>query len=67
MFGIWCEVWGGVTGSRRSWLKAEGEIQRYDTREQAEAEAARLAQDRNSNPHRTATFNYTVRRLPKVA
>ncbi len=66
MFGIWCEVWGGVTGSRRSWLKADGENPTV-WREQAEAEAARLAQDRNSNPHRTATFNYTVRRLLKVA
>jgi hypothetical protein len=20
-WGIWCEVWGGITGSRSAWLK----------------------------------------------
>jgi hypothetical protein len=65
MFGIWCQVWGCcVTGSRSAWLKANGEIQRFETREQAAAEATRLARERNANPHRTARFRYWVRRLP---
>jgi hypothetical protein len=64
MFGIWCQVWGGVTGRRSAWLKANDEIQRFETREQAAAQATRLARERNANPHRTARFRYWVRRLP---
>jgi hypothetical protein len=67
MFGIWAEVRGGVTGHRCAWLKANGELQRYATRQQAEAEATRLARERNGNPHQTASFRYTVRRLPDDA
>jgi len=22
MFGIWCKVWGGITGSREGWMAA---------------------------------------------
>ena len=50
MFGIWAEVWGGVTGHRCAWLKADGVIQQYQTREEAEAEATRLAREHNGNP-----------------
>jgi hypothetical protein len=25
MFGIWCQVSGGITGHRANWLKGEGE------------------------------------------
>jgi hypothetical protein len=42
MFRIWCEVWGGVTSRRASWLKSNGVVAEYITREEAEAEAARL-------------------------
>jgi hypothetical protein len=45
MFGIWAEVWGGMTRRRCAWLKADGAIQRFD-RQQAEAEATRLAVER---------------------
>jgi hypothetical protein len=47
-----------------AWLKADGDIQRYQTREQAEAEATRLAREHDGNPHRRASFRYTVRPLP---
>jgi hypothetical protein len=34
MLGIWCQVWGGVIGRRSAWLKANGDIQRFETRDQ---------------------------------
>lgn len=59
MFRIWCEVWGGVTGSRAAWLKQNGEIADFATREAAEAEAARLNDRTKDNPR--ASFSYSVR------
>ena len=64
MFGIWAEVWGSVTGHRCASLKADGVIQQYQTREEAEAEATRLAREHNGNPHRTACFRDSARPLP---
>jgi hypothetical protein len=61
-FGIWCEVWGGVTGSRAAWMKADGQLVRFGSREAAEAEAARL-NERLNGPNARASFNYTVRPL----
>jgi hypothetical protein len=61
-FQIWCEVSGGVTGHRQAWLKADGKIQQFDTEAEAQAEADRLQQATNGNPHRKANFSYTVRR-----
>jgi hypothetical protein len=64
MFGIWCEVWGGVTGNRAAWMKADGEIVRYETRDEAETEAS--VQNERTNRHRrerSANFRYTVREL----
>jgi hypothetical protein len=63
-FGIWCEVSGGVTGYRCAWLKSDGEIQTFETREAAEVEAARLMKATNGNPHRVASFSYSVRERP---
>jgi hypothetical protein len=62
MFRIWCEVWGGVTGHRTAWLKDDIGIATFATREEAEAEAARLNASGNNNPHRKANFSYTVDR-----
>lgn len=59
MYGIWCEVWGGITGRRESWLKVEGEIQHYKTLEEAEAIAADIS-DRTRS-HATASFRYTAK------
>jgi hypothetical protein len=66
-FGIWCEVWGGVTGHRCAWLKSNGEQQRFTSRDEAEAEAMRLNEQTNGNPHRTASFRYSVRELSPLA
>jgi hypothetical protein len=63
-YGIWAEIYGGTLGYRCEWLKANGEMLRYDTRDEAVAEATRLALERNGNPNRTATFRYTARVLP---
>jgi hypothetical protein len=50
MWGIWCQVSGGVTGSRANWLKGEGEgaspretIALFPTEAEAEAKCAELA------------------------
>lgn len=40
-WGVWCTVSGGVTGHRCSWLKSEGEVQVFNTREEAAEEAAK--------------------------
>jgi hypothetical protein len=63
MFRIWCEVCGGVTGSRAAWLKHNGKIAEFATREEAEAEAAYYNKTANGNPYfaSTASFRYTVR------
>jgi hypothetical protein len=62
MFKILCEVSGGVTGYRRSFLKngKTGDIQYYDLFEDADEEAHRLNTERNGNPFRKASFSYTV-------
>ena len=63
IYGIWCEVWGGVTGSRSSWLKEHGKIKVFTNRAEAELEAMGWT-DRNArNPNRKAEFRYTVRQI----
>lgn len=61
-WGVWCEVWGGVTGSRAAWLKSDGAL-RMMTRAEAIAEAERLQSSIASNPNRIAEFSYTARPL----
>jgi hypothetical protein len=61
-YRIFCEVYGGGTGHRSGWLKdTEGNAATFPTLEAAQAEAKRLSDRTNGNPHRTATFKYTVR------
>jgi hypothetical protein len=60
-YGIWCEVWGGITGSRASWLKDHGELQTYSDPKQAQQRADVLNEIITNNPHRTAEFRYTVK------
>jgi hypothetical protein len=62
-YGIWCEVFGGVTGHRQSWLKENGQRVEYDNAETAAREALRLDKQSNGNPYRTANFSYAVRQL----
>jgi hypothetical protein len=63
MFRIWCEVSGGVTGTREAWLKSAGNIYETRNREEAESEAKRLRDSIGSNPYRTASFRYSVREV----
>jgi len=59
-WGVWCTVWGGVTGHREGWMKSNGEIRTFDTKEQAEAAAARMSV---RSPYATASYSYTAMRL----
>lgn len=62
VWGIWCEVWGGVTGHREAWAKSNGEIRIFDSEEAAQDQARKWEQSAMSNPYRTADFRY--RALP---
>jgi hypothetical protein len=61
MYGIWCEVFGGVTGHRASWLKENGKVKTFDTLQAATSEAALHNERTNGNPFRAASFRYTAR------
>jgi len=65
-FGIWCEVWGGVTGSRKSWLTRLGTRMEFDSFSEAADEAAQLTNNVMSNPYRKANFRYTARRTTEM-
>jgi hypothetical protein len=69
-FGIWCEVWGGVTGHRTAWLKNikdSTKVWEFDDETEAQVMAAHYQNSTNSNPHRTANFSYTVRPLTAIS
>jgi hypothetical protein len=63
-YGVWCEVWGGVTGSRASWLKQNGQTAKFTTLEAAEKQAAEHQRTTMGSPYRTAIFSYSARPLP---
>lgn len=59
-WGVWCEVWGGVTGFRQSWLKRDDAVVEFET----EAEARIKADELKVNAvGMKAQFNYSPRRL----
>ena len=58
-YRIFCECWGGVTGSRASYMKSGGVEVIFPDKETAETEAARLMEKTNG-PYRTAEFRYTA-------
>jgi hypothetical protein len=60
-FGVWCEVWGGVTGSRAAWLKSDGRFVEFETYEAA-VEEAEKNNKRTANNVR-ASFHYSARPL----
>lgn len=61
-YRIWCEVWGGVTGARQSWMKdTDGGIQEYDNKEDAEKVVGNLNRSRGRNS--TTSFRYTVKEM----
>jgi hypothetical protein len=64
MYGIWCEVSGGVTGYRAAWMKCDGKRLEFATREEAEKEART---QRTAMMHRNsiANFSYTARELDR--
>ena len=62
-WGVWCEIWGGVTGERAAWLKADRKLVEFKSLEEAEAEAARLMERFAANPYRKAEFRYSARPL----
>jgi hypothetical protein len=55
---IRCRVSGGVTGTRGSTVKLNAEVRTFDTKEQAETEAARLNKEMNRNS--AGCFQYWV-------
>jgi hypothetical protein len=61
MFGVWCRVSGGFTGTREAWMKVNGRRAEYETREEA-AEAAATARAAIS-PYSTASFSYTAQEI----
>jgi hypothetical protein len=65
-FGVWCEVYGGVTGHRQAWLKENGAVVMFDTHEEAAERAKKLSDDKNGNPYRTANFEYSAREITFV-
>lgn len=56
---ILCRVWGGITGSREAYLKRNGELAIFASREEAQAEAARLNSKMNG-PYAVASFHYSI-------
>ncbi len=60
-YGVWCEVWGGVTGSREGWLKSMGEIMVFTNRDNAEQEAEHHNKRTANNPR--ASFRYSAKPL----
>jgi len=55
MFVIGCEVYGGVTGHRQSFLKEGGRVLEFRTRDEAQK---RLPLSRTTE--RGVTFNYWI-------
>jgi hypothetical protein len=68
IYGVWCHVSGGVTGTREAWLKRypsdDSKPHEFATFEEAEAEARRL---RELTSRAAITLTYTARPLPKEA
>lgn len=63
MFGIWCEVSGGVTGYRCAWLKQDDAVAHFRTLEDAQRQARYLTAKAMANAHRKADFSYTAREM----
>ena len=58
--GIWCEVSGGLTGTRMAWMKDEAGNQWTGTKDEAETKAAELmAKPRGG----MASYRYTALEL----
>ena len=62
-YGVWCQVWGGVTGSRAGWLKENGKPQVFATLAEAEQVAAEHQASIKDRPHGSARFSYTAEEM----
>ena len=60
-FGVWCTVSGGVTGSRESWMKENGEIKTFPSETDAETEAAKWKAERKGSGF--VSFGYYAREM----
>ena len=59
MFGVYCVVSGGVTGTRRAWLKdGDGNIAAFPSLSEADARAQELKQQMAGNTR--ASFHYSA-------
>ena len=56
-FGVMCRRSGGMLGFAESLLKKDGQVQTFDTKEEAETEAKRCRDSMNS-PYSSASFHY---------
>lgn len=61
-FVVECEVWGGVTGHRKGFLRRNGEVIRFATLEDAQREAAAASERTKASP--TARFSYRAAEEP---
>jgi hypothetical protein len=61
--GVWCEVSGGVTGTRQAWLKVGGAVWR-GTIDEAQLKARECRHRAMTQYSRDAVFTYAARRLP---
>lgn len=63
-YGVWCKVWGGVTGHREGWFRQDGVKQEFPSAESAEEVAQTLMRNIADDPYRKAEYSYTVRKMP---
>lgn len=57
-WGIWCETWGGMTGSREGWMKINGVPCEFATEADAKVEAARQTRYMQRGPRGTTRTSY---------
>ena len=57
-WGVWCRVSGGVTGDRSAWMKRDGKVLAFETKEEAEQEARAARQ--GVGAFSVARFSYTA-------
>jgi len=60
MFVVMCKVSGGVTGTRISQMKRNGELVWFDTKDEAEYAAQQARETIARNRFQTAHFQYWV-------
>jgi hypothetical protein len=57
---ILCEVWGGITGSRKAFYKYNDNIVVFEGEEAAKKQARQLDTTVHANKYRCANFRYTA-------